>query len=436
MESEATRGETLRSALPAPLRARGPGTGDKKRILSRLAAAKPFEKPIYVTRPFLPPLEAFSRGLEGIWASGWLTNNGPVLQRFQRALCDRFDTENLCLFNNGTLALQIALQGARLSGEVITTPFTFVATAHALYWNKIRPVFVDIEPEHYTLDPAKVEAAITPWTTAILAVHVYGYPCGLKELADIARRHNLMLLYDAAHAFGVTVDGKSIGHYGDLTMFSFHATKLYHSLEGGMLIFSNPDFKKLFDYLKNFGFENELEVVMAGTNAKMNEVQALMGLQVLGHLDGIISRRKKLDAIYRSRLERVPGIHVPPLPPNIVQYNHAFFPVEIDARAFGMTRDALYAGLQDYNIFTRRYFYPLVTDFACYRSLSVTDPLKTAKRVARGILTLPIYDSLAPGDVGKICDIIERLCPNLPAAGSSRASKSSAVRRMAAPLRV
>jgi dTDP-4-amino-4,6-dideoxygalactose transaminase len=413
MNSEAASYEAGSPALAAPLRVGSVGIGDTEPAFSRGDAPKPFEKRIHVTRPFLPPLEVFSKGLEEIWASGWLTNNGPVLQRFQRELCLRFNTDNLCLFNNGTLALQIALQGLRLSGEVITTPFTFVATAHALYWNKIRPVFVDIEPEHYTLDPARVEAAITPWTTAILAVHVYGYPCRLKELAEIARRHNLMLLYDAAHAFGVTVDGKSIGHYGDLSMFSFHATKLYHSLEGGMLIFSNPDFKKLFDYLKNFGFENEVEVVMAGTNAKMNEVQALMGLQVLGHLDGIIGRRKELDAIYRSRLKHVPGIHVPSLPANTVRYNHAFFPIEVDAQAFGMSRDALYAGLQEYNIFTRRYFYPLVTDFACYRSLSVTDPLKTAKRVARGILTLPIYDSLAPEDVERICDIIERLCPKL-----------------------
>jgi len=370
---------------------------------------EPFEKPIYVTRPFLPPLDEFSKALQGVWASGWLTNNGPVLQRFQKELCHFFETENLCLFNNGTLALQIALQGLQLSGEVITTPFTFVATTHALYWNKIRPVFVDIEPEHYTLDPAKVEAAITPWTTAILAVHVYGYPCRLQELADIARRHKLLLLYDAAHAFGVTVDGCSIGSYGDLSMFSFHATKLFHSIEGGLLMFSNPNLKKLFDYLKNFGFENEFEVVMAGTNAKMNEIQALMGLQVLGHLEGIVRRRKQIDAIYRSRLEQIPGIRIPSLPADNVHYNHAYFPIEIDAQAFGMSRDALYAALQKYNVFARRYFYPLVSDFACYRSLSINDPLTTAKRVARRILTLPIYDSLALPDVERICGMIRGL---------------------------
>jgi dTDP-4-amino-4,6-dideoxygalactose transaminase len=386
---------------------------------------KPFQKPIYVTRPFLPSLDEFSKGLQEIWSNEWLTNNGPVLQRFQKELCHFFETENLCLFNNGTLALQIALQGLRLSGEVITTPFTFVATSHALYWNKIRPVFVDIEPEHYTLDPAKVEAAITPWTTAILAVHVYGYPCRLQELADIARRHKLLLLYDAAHAFGVTVDGRSIGSYGDLSMFSFHATKLFHSIEGGLLMFSNPNLKKLFDYLKNFGFENELEVVMAGTNAKMNEIQALMGLQVLGHLEGIVSRRQQIDAIYRSLLKQIPGLKIPSLPADNVHYNHAYFPIEIDAQAFGMSRDALHAALQKYNVFARRYFYPLVSDFSCYRSLSSNDPLATAKRVARRILTLPIYDSLALPDVNRICDIIAYL-------GSGKSNGASTAPRMRA----
>ena len=291
---------------------------------------KPFDQPIYVARPFLPPLSEFQEGLEEIWASGWLTNNGPMVQKFQRELCRYFDLENLCLFNNGTLALQIALQGMGLSGEVITTPFTFVATTHALYWNKIRPVFVDIEPDHYTLDPARVEAAITPWTTAILAVHVYGYPCRLKALAEVASRHKLALLYDAAHAFGVTVEGRSIAHYGDLSMFSFHATKLFHSAEGGALTFSDPGLKKTFDYLRNFGFENEVEVVMPGTNAKMNELQALVGLQVLGYMDRLVAQRQQIDAAYRRCLKDIPGIHVPSLPAAEVRFNYAYFPVEIE----------------------------------------------------------------------------------------------------------
>jgi dTDP-4-amino-4,6-dideoxygalactose transaminase len=367
---------------------------------------KSFEKPIYVTRPFLPPLEEFRQGLEEIWASRWLTNNGPILQRFTQELCNLFETDNLCLFNNGTLALQIALQGMGISGEVITTPFTFVATTHALFWNKIRPVFVDIEPEYYTLDPEKVEAAITPWTTAILAVHVYGHPCKLNALADIARRHNLKLIYDAAHVFGVKVGNKSIADFGDLSMFSFHATKSFHSIEGGMLIFREAGLKVLFDYLKNFGFKNEFEVVMPGTNAKMNEMQALMGIQVLKYLGEIIQKRTKIDELYRQCLREVPGIRlVPPLSPTVRQ-NHAYMPIEVDEKEFGMNCDTLYEKLKQYNVYSRRYFYPLVCDYPCYRSVSIKDPLIVARRVTDRILTLPIYDGLELSDVETICQII------------------------------
>jgi len=370
---------------------------------------KPFEKPIYVTRPFLPPLEEFCRGLGQIWESRWLTNDGPLIRRFTQELCTYFETDNLCLFNNGTLALQIALQGMGISGEVITTPYTFVATTHALFWNKIRPVFVDIEPDYYTLDPDKVEAAITPWTTAILAVHVYGHPCKLNKLADVARRHNLKLLYDAAHAFGVKIGGTPIGHFGDLSMFSFHATKLFHSIEGGMLIFKESGLKGVFDYLKNFGFKNEVEVVMPGTNAKMNEMQALMGIQVLSYLDDLIQKRAGIASLYRQRLEDIPGIRLaPPLPPDI-RYNYGHMPIEVDEEVFGMSRDAVYDGLKQWNVHTRRYFYPLVCDYACYRSLSVRDPLMVARRAADRILTLPIYDSLDLSDVEIICDIIQSL---------------------------
>jgi dTDP-4-amino-4,6-dideoxygalactose transaminase len=324
-------------------------------------------------------------------------------------LCATFETDNLCLFNNGTLALQIALQGMGISGEVITTPFTFVATTHSLFWNKIRPVFVDIEPDYYTIDPEKVEEAITPWTTAILAVHVYGHPCNLNALADIAKRHNLKLIYDAAHAFGVRVDNTSIAHFGDLSMFSFHATKLFHSLEGGMLVFKEAGLKGKFDYLKNFGFKNEVEVVMPGTNAKMNEVQALMGIQVLKYLEEIIQKRSRIKDIYRERLKEIPGIRlVPPLSSDI-SYNNAYMPVEVDEREFGMSRDALYEKLKQWNVYTRRYFYPLVCDYPCYRSISVNGSLPVAHRVAERILTLPIYDSLELSDVEAICEIIRTL---------------------------
>jgi dTDP-4-amino-4,6-dideoxygalactose transaminase len=370
---------------------------------------KPFEKPIYVTRPFLPPLEEYTEALKEIWDNRWLTNDGPILKRYTRQLSNYYETDNLCLFNNGTLALQIGLQGMGISGEVITTPFTFVATTHALYWNKIRPVFVDIEPDYYTLDPKKVEAAITPWTTAILAVHVYGHPCRLFELADIARRNNLALIYDAAHAFGVKVGNKSIAHFGDMSMFSFHATKSYHSIEGGMLAFQDSGLKKTFNYLKNFGFENEEEVVMPGSNAKMNEMQALMGSLVLLHFDEIVEKRREIRLVYEERFKNIRGITTARLPDNDVKYNYTYVPVEVDEQEFGMSRDHLYAELKKYNIFSRRYFYPLLCDFACYKSVSINDPLTVARRVAERILTLPIYHDLELKDVQRICDIIKHI---------------------------
>jgi len=378
---------------------------------------KPFDKPILVTRPFLPSLDEFTEGVKEIWESHWLTNDGPIVRRFYRELCNYFETDNVCLFNNGTLALQIGLQGMNISGEVITTPFTFVATSHALYWNKIRPVFVDIEPEYYTLDPEAVEAAITPWTTAILAVHVYGFPCKLKTLADIARRHNLVLIYDAAHAFGVSVSGRPISHFGDMSMFSFHATKLFHSIEGGMLTFRDSGLKQTFDYLKNFGFKSEVEVVMPGTNAKMNEMQALMGSLVLKPLERLIESSRKIDATYRECLKDVPGIRFPPPVPGNVRYNYIYQPVEIDEEQFGMSRDALYEALKTYNIFSRRYFYPLLCDFPCYRSIAFNDPLLTARRVSERILCLPIYADLAVEDAARICETIVFLQKQTKSAG-------------------
>jgi dTDP-4-amino-4,6-dideoxygalactose transaminase len=370
---------------------------------------RPFEKPIYVTRPYLPPLEMFCEALREIWESRWLTNDGPIVRRFARQLSHYLETDNVCLFNNGTLALQIALEGMQISGEVITTPFTFVATTHALFWNKIRPVFVDIEPQYYTLDPECVEAALTPWTTAIVAVHVYGHPCQVHALADIARRHHLRLIYDAAHAFGVQVGGRPIAHFGDLSMFSFHATKLFHSIEGGMLAFRDTRLKKKLDYLKNFGFENEVEVVMPGTNAKMNEVQALMGSMILGCVDELIAKRGRIAEIYRQRLSDLPGLEFPPRLPEDIRCNYAYLPVEIDAREFSLSRDELYEELKTYNVHTRRYFYPLICDYTCYRNLTLKDPLTVARRVASRVLTLPIYPDLAEDDVHRICDIIHHL---------------------------
>ena len=372
-------------------------------------APEPFAEPIYVTRPYLPPLEEFCEGLREIWDNQWLTNNGPVLRRFTEKLQAYVGRPNVCLFTNGTLALQIALQGMELTGEVITTPFTFVATTHALVANNLRPVFVDIEPEYFTLDPNKVEAAITPATSAILAVHVYGYPCDLEALADIARRHNLRLIYDAAHAFGVQVDGRSIAQFGDCSMFSFHATKLFHSIEGGMLVFRDESLKFTFDHLKNFGFQGELEVLMPGTNAKMSEIQALMGLQVLDRMDGLIAERAHIYDMYAHRLARIPGLRLPPKTPDTVDYNYAYLPVTVEADEFGMDRDALFARLREFNIFARRYFYPLVCDFAPYRSLPVQAPLSVARHVASRVMTLPIYNGLTEDEVDRICCAIESL---------------------------
>lgn len=368
--------------------------------------SKPFENPIYVTKPFLPRIEEFCKGLSEIWDNRWLTNRGPVVQRFAKELSKYFQADNVCLFNNGTLALQIALQGMEISGEVITTPFTFVATTHALYWNKLRPVFVDIEPNYYTLDPKKVEEAITPWTTAILAVHVYGHPCNLKALAEIAIKNNLKLIYDSAHAFGVRVGKNSIAHYGDMNMFSFHATKLYHSIEGGLLIFKDAALMKKLNYLKNFGFENEVEVVMPGTNAKMNEFQALMGELNLTHIDEIIAKRKKLYRKYREQLQDVPGVKLVPDLPKNVDYNYAYMVIEVDEAEYGVSRDGLYEKLKDYNVFTRRYFYPLLCDYPCYRSISSNDSLSAAREAASRILTLPLYYDLKISDVELICDLI------------------------------
>jgi dTDP-4-amino-4,6-dideoxygalactose transaminase len=264
-------------------------------------------------------------------------------------------------------------------------------------------VFVDIEPDFYTLDPDKVEAAITPRTSAILAVHVFGYPCNLKELADIARRRNLKLVYDAAHAFGVEVDSKSIAHYGDMSMFSFHATKLYHSIEGGMLTFRDAGLRQTFDYLRNFGFKNEVKVVMPGTNAKMNEMQALMGVLVLKHLDELIKKGRGTEAVYRQRLADVPGIRIPTPLPAGVRYNYGYMPVEVDEAEFGMNRDKLYRALKRLNIHARRYFYPLVSDFTCYRNTRTRDPLVVARRVAGRILTLPTYHEIPEETVERIC---------------------------------
>jgi dTDP-4-amino-4,6-dideoxygalactose transaminase len=363
------------------------------------------EGPIYVTRPVLPPFEAFVEGMREIWANEWLTNNGPLLQRYARALEEHLAVSHASLYANGTLALQVAVQALGLTGEVVTTPFTFVATAHALSWNNVTPVFADIEPTHYTLDPAAVEAAITPATTGILAVHVYGHPCDHAGLAAVAERHGLALVYDAAHAFGVQVDGRDIAHLGDVAMFSLHATKLYHTIEGGLLTCADPELHAAMTRLANFGYGQHEDVVACGTNAKMNEFSALMGLQLLPLLPEIIAARREIAETYRARLTGVPGIHLPPSLRPGVEPNYAYVVIEV-GDAYPLTRDGLYEHLGARNILARRYFYPLLPDLTCYHGARTADPLVVARRTAARILALPTYATLPLDSVHRICDII------------------------------
>lgn len=370
---------------------------------------KPFEFPIYVNKPYLPPLDDFVEGLKEIWETKWLSNNGPVLRRLEAKLADFFQTDNISLFNNGTLALQVGLQGLEVRGDVITTPFTFVATSNALIMNGLNPVFCDVEPDYFTLDPEKVEASITSNTSAILAVHPFGYPCKLELLEKIAQKHGLLLIYDAAHAFGVKINGEPIAKFGDVSMLSFHATKPFHTAEGGALVYKNKNLKRKFDCLKNHGIERDFEAEMVGTNAKMNELQALMGEKMLGHFDWILKRRRQVQEIYRKRLADIEEVQLMPELPFNVEYNHSFMPIQISNDEFGMSRDTLCEVLKRYNVFARRYFSPLIPDLKCYSHVRVKDPLVNARKVASRILALPLYADLGQEDVHRICDIIDFL---------------------------
>ncbi len=370
----------------------------------------PFESPVLVTRPNLPPLEDVVAGLAEIWDNRWLTNRGPMLERFEHRLAEFLRIDDVAVFTNGTLALELGLQALGLTGEVITTPFTFVSSVNALVRAGLTPVFADIEPAHLTLDPAHVEALITPRTCAILTVHVFGHPCRVEQLAAIAARHGLLLIHDAAHAFGVTINGESIAGFGDLSMFSFHATKPFHALEGGALTFRRPDMKRSVVTLANHGLDAEGDVVDPGTNAKMTEVQALIGLLMLQRLPAIIAHGRAIEAIYRERLAPVPGLDMLALPDAGVMPNHAFAPVLIDPDVAGLTRDDLHSALLRYNIVARKYFYPAICDMTAFRHLRGGDPLWRARDVAGRILTLPLYATLPLADVHRICDIIVAIC--------------------------
>jgi dTDP-4-amino-4,6-dideoxygalactose transaminase len=363
---------------------------------------------IYVTRPFLPPLDEFNEYLKEIWNNGILTNNGPLHQRLEQELADYLGVKHISLFSNGTLALLTALQTLRITGEVITTPYSFVATTHALWWNNIKPVFVDIEPETCNLNPQKIEAAITPKTTAILPVHVYGYPCNVKEIQKIADSFGLRVIYDAAHAFGVKLNEINIVEFGDLSVLSFHATKVFNTFEGGAIICHDEATKKRIDHLKNFGFENEITVVSPGINAKMNEVQAAMGLLQLKYIEDIIEKRKILSNLYKKYLKNISGIRfLEDL--KGVKHNYSYFPIFVNEKQYGISRNELFEKLKKEKIFARRYFYPLISQFPIYRNFDSAEQgtLEVAEKITDQVICLPIYPDLEPYIVEKICNIIK-----------------------------
>lgn len=368
-----------------------------------------FEKPIYVTRPLLPDREAFTRKIDEIFASHQLTNAGPQFQQLKAKLRNYLGVPYVSLFCNGTLALQLAIKALDLHGEVITTPFTFPATPHSLVWNNITPVFCDIEQSTFNLDPEKIEALITDRTSAIMPVHVFGNPCRMDEIERIAKKYRLKVIYDAAHAFGVKYKGKPIGNFGDVSMFSFHATKSFNTLEGGALAYSDPSLAEKLYHLKNFGIISQEEVIAIGTNAKMNEIQAAFGQLVLDRIDQEITNRRRLTDLYRTLLSKVNGIALLPQQDD-VEYNYQYLPILIQPE-YGLSRDELFEKLKEYNVFARKYFYPLCSDLACYRDMTIArkGDLPNAETIVKQVLCLPLYGELSGMDVERIVDII-RYC--------------------------
>lgn len=366
-------------------------------------------KPIYVTQPYLPPLEEFVPYLQQIWENKILTNCGPFHQQLEQALCEYLGVQHVALFSNGTLALITALQALRVTGEVITTPYSFVATSHALHWHGNTPVFVDVEPSTLNLDPAKIEAAITSRTTAIMPVHCYGNPCDVEAIEKIANNYNLRVIYDAAHAFGVECHCGSLLNHGDLSVLSFHATKVFNTFEGGAIICRDAKTKQRIDHLKNFGFVDEATVVGPGINAKMSEINAAFGLLQLKDIPYVKPRRAEIDIRYRQALADVKGIHCLSNGNQIVP-NHSYFPVLVQPD-YPLSRDALYQKLKDQDIYARRYFYPLISDFPIYRGLpsACRENLPVASRAAEQVLCLPIYPALSWEDQQRIIDCIREV---------------------------
>lgn len=362
---------------------------------------------ITVTTPLLPDLDEFSSMLKEVWNNKWITNNGQFHQKLEAALCEYLKVPYISLFTNGTLPLLTALQALRISGEVITTPYSFVATTHSIWWNGIKPVFVDIDPSNCGMDPDCIEAAITPRTTAIMPVHCYGKPCDIVRIQQIADKYGLKVIYDAAHAFGVEVNGKSILEYGDLSTLSFHATKVYTTIEGGAMIMHDQETKERIDYLKNFGFVDETEVIAPGINSKMDEVRAVYGLLNLQLVDAAIEARHQVAIKYRSALSTVKGIRYFEDMPG-VKHNYSYFPIFVNAEEYGMTRDELYNKMRENGVYGRRYFYPLISTFSTYRGLPSASPenLPNATRVANEVICLPMHHQLSDEDINRILGLI------------------------------
>ena len=365
-------------------------------------------KQITVTSPLLPSLEEFTSYLQEIWDSKWITNNGQFHQQLEQALAEYLGVEYLSLFTNGTLPLITAFQALGIhKGEVITTPYSFVATSHSIWWNGLKPVFVDIEEETCGIDPTKIEAAITPNTVAIMPVHCYGKPCKTAEIDAIAKKHNLKVIYDAAHAFGVTQDGQSILKAGDISTLSFHATKVYNTIEGGALICHSAEMKYHVDNLKNFGFRGETTVVAPGINSKMDEMRAAYGLLNLRQVDAAIEARKQVAEAYRSALRGVNGIQF--FDDMLgVRHNYSYFPIFVDEEQYGISRDALYEKMKANNVLGRRYFYPLITDFDPYKDIPSANPanLPVANKIANQVICLPMHHALSDEDVKRVIDSI------------------------------
>lgn len=364
---------------------------------------------ITVTSPLLPNLDEFTDSLKEIWESKWITNNGQFHQKLEAALAEYLKVPYVSLFTNGTLPLLTALQALRITGEVITTPYSFVATTHALWWNGIKPVFVDIDPSTGNIDPQKIEAAITPRTTAILPVHVYGKPCDTEAIQAIADKYGLKVIYDAAHAFGVEVNGESLLNAGDMSTLSFHATKVFNTIEGGAMVMHDEKTKQRIDYLKNFGFANEVEVVGPGINSKMDEIRSAYGLLNLKQVDAAIAARQKVAVAYRDALRNVDGISFWDDMPG-VRHNYSYFPIFVDAKKYGMTRDELYIKMRDQGVWGRRYFYPLISEFSTYRGLESSRPenLPNAHMMADTVICLPMHHELSGHEIERILKTIIR----------------------------